>query len=194
MLLQEVVNEYFISRSHLSENTKNEYGYSFKRLVKSIGDKPFAEITAYDIDKHLASLNHLTSKTMANIHVGLSSLWVWAVKRGYATTNIMHLVEKPRYKRRKVVPYTKEEVQKMLNASTASASYTRPGKRESRHSLPDVTVYRDQAIILSLLDTGCRVSELCSANCGDLNGRSLLVRGKGDKERLVFSRTTPWPS
>lgn len=48
---------------------------------------------------------------------------------------------------------------------------------------------RDRAIILVLLDTGLRVSELCALTVGDLDVRSgaIVVRqGKGRRDRIVY--------
>jgi len=44
---------------------------------------------------------------------------------------------------------------------------------------------RDLLIFNLLYATGMRVSELCSLNCGDINRHSLLITGKGNKERMV---------
>jgi len=47
---------------------------------------------------------------------------------------------------------------------------------------------RDRAIIEVLYSTGCRVAELAGMNLNDMNkkDRTILVRGKGNKERFVF--------
>ena len=48
---------------------------------------------------------------------------------------------------------------------------------------------RNRAILIFLLDTGVRVSELCAVNLGDVdqNDGSVVIRsGKGGKRRLVF--------
>ena len=47
---------------------------------------------------------------------------------------------------------------------------------------------RDRLIVEMLYSTGCRVSELIGVDLGDLDlkERTLLVRGKGSKERIVF--------
>jgi len=48
---------------------------------------------------------------------------------------------------------------------------------------------RDKAILLSLVDTGCRASEFLSVNIGDLdfvNGEIRILHGKGDKYRTVY--------
>ncbi len=57
-------------------------------------------------------------------------------------------------------------------------------------SLPaqDFKGIRDKAIIEVLYSTGCRVAELVGMNLSDVNkkDRTILVRGKGNKERFVF--------
>ena len=48
---------------------------------------------------------------------------------------------------------------------------------------------RDEAILLALLDTGCRAAELMSLNLGDVDlqsGATMIRRGKGNKWRTVF--------
>jgi len=48
---------------------------------------------------------------------------------------------------------------------------------------------RDCAIILTLMDTGVRVTELVSMSLHDLdlrNGKIIIKKGKGSKFRLVF--------
>jgi integrase/recombinase XerD len=52
-----------------------------------------------------------------------------------------------------------------------------------------VTALRDKAIILTLLDTGIRASELCNLSYNDFdaaNGRLTIQHGKGDKARIVY--------
>jgi integrase/recombinase XerD len=48
---------------------------------------------------------------------------------------------------------------------------------------------RDRAMLLALLDTGCRRAEFCGLNLADVNlsdGSVLIRHGKGDKPRVVF--------
>jgi integrase/recombinase XerD len=52
-----------------------------------------------------------------------------------------------------------------------------------------ITDLRDKTILLALLDTGCRASELIALQVGDVNmhtGAVLVRRGKGGKARTVF--------
>lgn len=45
---------------------------------------------------------------------------------------------------------------------------------------------RDKLILIFLFDTGIRVSELCDIKNDDISAKSILIRGKGSKERLVY--------
>ncbi len=48
---------------------------------------------------------------------------------------------------------------------------------------------RDRAIVLTLLDTGCRAAEFVLLNVGDVNlatGTAVVRQGKGNKPRTVF--------
>lgn len=45
---------------------------------------------------------------------------------------------------------------------------------------------RDYCLMMFLLNTGMRVSELCNLNMQSLNGRQLKIIGKGNKERVVY--------
>ena len=45
---------------------------------------------------------------------------------------------------------------------------------------------RDYCILTLFLNCGLRVSELVSANIGDISDRTLKVTGKGNKERIVY--------
>lgn len=45
---------------------------------------------------------------------------------------------------------------------------------------------RDRAIIITLANTGLRVSELLSLKVSDINKKSIFINGKGDKYRELF--------
>lgn len=45
--------------------------------------------------------------------------------------------------------------------------------------------HRDRMILLTFLDTGCRLSELCGMDVEHMDMPLLKVRGKGDKERML---------
>lgn len=54
---------------------------------------------------------------------------------------------------------------------------------------PDLLGLRDKAIILCLLDSGCRASEFVALDMDDIDlviGRIMIRHGKGDKSRVTF--------
>lgn len=53
-------------------------------------------------------------------------------------------------------------------------------------SIDGRSAVRDYAIILTLLVTGIRVSELCAINTQDVSEDSIKIKGKGQKERTVY--------
>lgn len=63
------------------------------------------------------------------------------------------------------------------------------GEKRSGPTTLRATRVRDRAIVLMLLDTGCRASELCDLLVGDVDiktGATQIRRGKGDKGRTVY--------
>ncbi len=50
----------------------------------------------------------------------------------------------------------------------------------------DFAGLRDKVLFELLYSTGCRVGEICSMNVADVVRRQVRVRGKGDKERMVY--------
>lgn len=133
----------------------------------------------------------LSKKSQLNIHVALSSLWTWAVAEGLADQHIMRAVPRPKPEQRAVNPFTESDLRALLAACSHTTAYTRRGKRSCQNTRS--TALRDRAIVLLLLDTGMRASELCTLTLGalDLKNRQLRVFGKGSKERiLLYSPST----
>ena len=170
----------------LSPATLRDYDNTFRRLEEFLGrDPPLNSITPADIRAFLSSRNGLSAKTLLNYHTGLSALWTWAVKERIADKHIVRQVRRPKPERREIMPYTRADLQALLAACDRSSGYARPGKRRSNHRRP--TADRDRAIILLLVDTGMRASELCGLRIRDLDMQNHRVRvmGKGRKERLL---------
>jgi site-specific recombinase XerD len=112
-------------------------------------------------------------------------MWKWALRMGYAEVNPLTLIDRPKPEKREIVPLTREEIVALLKACERTKSYSRPGKAKCSNRRP--TALRDRAIILTLVDTGMRATELCELTIADFNDdlRHALVMGKGRKERLL---------
>jgi site-specific recombinase XerD len=175
----------------LSPNTINDYLNTYRKLqTHLIQDKPLYQITISDISSFLSS-QPVSKKTCLNYHTGLSALWSWAMTEKLIEENILHQVPRPRPEKRDILPFTNEEIRLLLANLDLSTSYRRPGKRISAHSLPHAK--RNRAIILILLDTGIRSSELCDLQIRHLDSKNsrLTVFGKGAKQRTIpFSPRT----
>jgi integrase/recombinase XerD len=170
---------------HLSPHTILDYSNTFRKFLAFLGqDPPIAEITPAQVKDFLAA-QQVSKKTVLNYHIGLSALWSWAVEEGVAGSHILRRVERVKPEKRSIVPYSIEEIKSMLGSIAVSKSYTRPGKKETCHALP--TPERNRAIILLLLDTGIRASELCELRLTDvdLKNNRITVMGKGSKERTL---------
>ncbi len=184
----------------LSPHTIADYQNAFRKLQAFIGDPPIDGISADDIRRFLADLSTprvlagiaprparpIGKKQKLNIHTGLSALWTWAVAGGYVRAHIIHQIERPKPEKPVIVPFTQDDIKRLLAAaSRRSAPYTRPGKRECDHER--TTAVRDRAILLLLIDTGMRASELCGLELRhvDLRNGVVEVFGKGSKERSL---------
>lgn len=157
----------------LSSHTIDDYTRTLKKFVNHTGDMPITNISTAQISAFL-SAQTVGTKTLLNYHIGLSALWTWAIKEGHAEKHIVRMVDKPRPMRKVVQTFTSIEVRALLNAV----------KYE-----PD----RNRAMILLLLDTGARASEICNLQLSDidLTQRNMKVLGKGNKERMLpFSGRT----
>jgi site-specific recombinase XerD len=177
---------------HRSPHTISDYKNTLRYFTDFIGaDRIFSEITSKDIQSFLASRSGLSNKTILNYYTGISSMWSWAVDEDVASENVVRKLRPPRAEQREIIPFTQDEIRAMLGSLERSRPYTRPGKKLSDHAIPESD--RSRAIILLLLDTGLRASELCSIHIGDVDNRNrrIHVIGKGARERSVaFSPRT----
>src|SRR5262249_51340637 len=63
------------------------------RFKISMGDRILADISSGDVDHWIQSLN-VGPQTQNNFRAVLSAMWTFAVRRGYAGTNVIQLVDK----------------------------------------------------------------------------------------------------
>jgi integrase/recombinase XerD len=187
-----------------SPNTLRNYRVSFDKLHLYLGDPPFASITRDQITGFMAWLRgeyesepdgvaprgtfKLAEKSRLNIHTDLSSLWTWATKEGIVEANIVRAVEAPHPRPPVIEPLSQNEVERLVNACAEKRSWKLAKREVTPNELARPTADRDRALILLLVDTGMRASELCGMRMDDLNmaANRIKVLGKGNKERSVF--------
>ncbi|MFC1944093.1 tyrosine-type recombinase/integrase [Chloroflexota bacterium] len=113
-----------------------------------------------------------TMSTVAHYYRVLHTFFMWLVKEGIITDNPMAHIKRPKDERKVVQALTPYEIRRLLDY------------------LPSKTFLgvRNRAIVMMLIDTGMRVSELANLMLADIDNMtgSILVRqGKGNKQRIV---------
>jgi len=165
--LSEVIDDFINSKKaeRLSPATIETYEKVLKLFREFLGsERAFKTITASDIRAYLGSLDHVCDKTVCSYYIVLSSLWTFAVSENLTSDHMVRKINKPRYARRKIVPFTENEIKRILAAGKSM---------------------REQAIIMTLIDCGIRASELVNLKVKDWRPGRLKVMGKGRKERNV---------
>jgi|YelNatPaOPRAMG01_1025707.scaffolds.fasta_scaffold114852_1 site-specific recombinase XerD len=178
MLLSDVINQFIAERkaARYSPHTINDYNVTFKKLLQYLSDVEISSVEKKVIIEFMASQTEISAKTLRNYHANLSALWRWAVQQGYCNENIISQIQPPIAEKKAIVPLSREEIQAIVLSALHSDNHL-----------------RDSAIILLLVDTGIRASELCGLKIKDLNQttRHIIVFGKGRKERQIpISQTT----
>ncbi|MBA7661083.1 Tyrosine recombinase XerC [subsurface metagenome] len=113
----------------------------------------------------------LTGHTINCYLRAIRAFWSWLVSEEIVETNPFDRIKIPKPPKKVILPFTDDQIKTLLSTiDTRSA-----------------TGFRDWTIILTLLDTGLRVTELAKIELKDanVNQRSLKVYGKGAKERVV---------
>lgn len=193
MLISDALDGYWLANErNLSPNTVRDYTLTFRRLsdhCAAAGVSVFEQITPDTINALLNELarNGLAKKTLLNVWIALSSLWTWA-EHAIGTRHIIRSVPRPRPQRVQPQPYTVDEIKRLLEAADYTAPWT--GRRGKQARTRRATGQRDRCIMLLLLDTGMRASELCSLKLADYDrrtGKVIIRHGKGNKARVVYA-------
>jgi integrase/recombinase XerD len=178
--------------SGVSENTISNYQKTWNKVrLYFHADPDFHTITVEDWLRFMAWVPdefNLAPKSVANIHTDLSSLYTWATDMDVVGAHLFRRIPRPRFEKPAIEPFTQDQVAAMLKACDVTNPWTgRDAIRSQRH-----TAERDRAIILVLLSTGMRASELCGICMRDLdlgnNKIDIAGKGKGrdSKQRAVY--------
>ncbi|MFH1605412.1 MAG: tyrosine-type recombinase/integrase [Pseudomonadota bacterium] len=202
LTLAQAIEGYLLDATarRLSPHTLSDYTNSFGKLQAWLdpADPPLVSITADQLREFFNSLaapvrpagiarrplRAIGKKQLSNIHVGLSALWTWAVANQVTDRHILREITRPKPEQPAIVPYSHDDARLFLAACERTSAYTRRGRISDNHRPSGP---RDRAIVLLLLDTGVRASELCGLRlCDvDLRNRQVTVWGKGSKQRML---------
>jgi len=122
------------------------------------------------------SRRNASHSTIRHYFVVLSCFYNWALREGFIEESPMTKIKVAKSKPKVIVPFSNEEISRML--VVCDYDYEHHAKFIGS---------RNRAIILVLLDTGIRLSELLGMKVRDINNDTGYIRvlGKGSKERVV---------
>lgn len=172
----------------LSSHTIADYTNTLGKLAQHLDNKTVGSVTTQDLRRFLAA-QPVSKKTLYNYHIGLSVFFKWLLSENIISANPLTGIPRPKPEQRIIQPIPEQHVRLILQAAER-VTYQRNGKTITAFAK---NRYRNRAIVLLLLDTGMRATELCTIKYKnlDLQNRSVKIIGKGRKERvLYFSPTT----
>jgi integrase/recombinase XerD len=172
----------------LSPRTLQNYEHRLNQWIDYVGNVDVGKVTPQMIRRYLVWLRTeyqprrfngedqpLSPKTIRNVYVTLSSFFTWAATE-FDIERPMEGVSAPKYKPAPVIPFTRDEIEAMLDACELTRRADTSDRRRFRWRR--ATARRDRAIILMLLDTGLRASELCALKVGDVDLKTGRVEHK----------------
>ncbi len=160
-----------------SPNTIHAYRETLERFLRIAQEEGFphdpARVEAHHLYAYLARFSSGYSlETRHRYFREVRCFFHWLVQAGFLLESPFRSLKNVRLPQRIVRPFSPDEVATLLACCD-----------------PDTVVgARDQAILLTLLDTGIRCSELVQLRLEDLDldaGRLRVLHGKGSKQRTV---------
>lgn len=115
----------------------------------------------------------------------LRSFYKYLNKRSYISTNPAALVDMPKKHKNEIITLTAEQEAELLAAIDDST-----GKSPKEKELYERNHLRDKAIVLMLLGTGMRISELAGLDLDDINLKertAKIIRKGGNHDTVYFS-------
>ncbi|MCW5964665.1 MAG: tyrosine-type recombinase/integrase [Bryobacterales bacterium] len=183
MELQVAIEKFLahLHRQDASDETTRAYASDLQQFAAFLSPPGVTAPSVEEIDlltlrEWLASLFHQgkASVSMRRKIAALRALWKFLLREGAVTQDVARLLTLPKLPKTVPVVPSAESVNGLLDRVAAGIA-----ERD--------TLVRDIAIFELLYGCGLRVSELVGLRLSDIHwsDRTLLVRGKGRKERIV---------
>jgi integrase/recombinase XerD len=204
MELKKSLQGLIISRSAdgVSPHTIIVYEYGINKLINFLNNPNISSITKRDIQDffiHLREKENLAESSIRNIWRAIRVLFTW-IENELDIKCPDYKIIYPKASSKHIEPFKSEDIKRLLSA----CNYTKRAISENRQTyrMKRPTAQRDKAIILTLLDTGLRVSELARLTISaiDLETGQITIEpfgsGLKSKPRTVFigklSKSTLW--
>jgi integrase/recombinase XerC len=168
----------FLETLDRSPKTIFAYRNALEQFVKAIGEN--AELNTETYIKFLKSLKQKSPSTQRVYRTAVLKFYSFCKAGNLAELQeaTEHYTRKPG---RRIVNFNREAVEKVI-------AYCESLKADNSSSpRQNLEAQRDRAFVLTLVDTGLRISEACALKRGDidwLEQRAIII-GKGDKQAVV---------
>ena len=168
----------FVDTLDRSAKTVWTYKHALSQFVRTVGED--AELNTETYIKFLISLRQKSPSTQRVYRTAVLKLYGFCKAGNWAELQeaTQHYTRKPG---RRIVNFHRESVEKVITFCESLNENTANSPRQN------LEVLRDRAFVLTLVDTGLRISEACSLKRGDidwLEQRAIII-GKGDKQAVV---------
>jgi len=175
-----------------SENTHRTYAQAIRKFIAVLKKRGVeaskaapAEITADWVGWYVAALKPLSPATESLFLTALVGFYEYLAAEEDAPINLTQVRSVLKRRQRKPAPrlpqFPREEVESVISYANAVASSASQDEKEHLRRL------RDRAFILTLSDTGLRISEACRLTRGHVDwaeGRAIVII-KGGREAVV---------
>lgn len=195
MTIQEAIDRYLkqIRRSK-SQHTATAYAQGLKAFAACMADSE----AAVDFDEAAVDslsplwvetfLNQLQKQSVSTEHLyttAVAGFYRYVSAQEWATINLSTLdfeMSQRRSQGKRLHIFPEEGVEKVLAHIEQEVTQSLPKKFTQQ-----LTLQRDAALLITLADTGLRVSEACGLRRGDLDWerKRAVIIGKGDKQAIV---------
>ncbi|ASF38203.1 integrase [Halobacillus halophilus] len=170
MFLSEAWEKYYIDKKieGYSLQTLKTYSLQFKMLVRYFGDVNTDEFAVDQLKNYLiAEGEHLKPSSLGHKVHFLRSFFKWLYEEGFISYNPAIKLKEPKVGKRIPKFLTEMEIEQLRDSCITPM---------------------EKAVFEFFYSTGCRIGEVVILNRANINisGRSVIVKGKGDKEREVY--------
>ncbi|EUA27803.1 phage integrase family protein [Mycobacterium intracellulare] len=179
----------------VAANTLSSYRRDLRRYTKHLSDRgihDLAKVGENDVSEFLVALRRgdpetgaaaLSAVSAARALIAVRGLHRFAAAEGLAELDVARAVRPPTPGRRLPKSLTVDQVLALLEGAGGDSPADGP------------LTLRNRALLELLYSTGARISEAVGLDVDDVDtqARSVLLRGKGGKQRLVPIGRPPWP-
>lgn len=166
------------STKNLSDKTITAYRSDISDFERFLQGSPIVETSVLAYVQHLTTERNLKDSTICRKLISLKVFFEYLYEHNHIPTNYFKY-HSFRFKKERRLPKTlsTKDIEKLLEYATKSATAN-----------PSWKTVRDLALIDILISTGIRIAEASNISINDIiySEKTILIHGKGRKQRLIF--------